>query len=70
MLPLSRDTAPLCCHCGQPIMAGEPRWAGDRLDRPWHYSCAGNAAQIVRYKVGSATLFFRAGTSPVGKNPE
>ena len=52
--------APLCCHCGHPILTGEPRWAGDRHDRPWHYSCASDTAQIVRYQLPGTTLFFRA----------
>ena len=34
---------PTCCHCGLPLRAGEPHWAGDAENRPWHYSCAERA---------------------------
>lgn len=34
---------PTCCHCGQPLRAGEPHWAGDAENRPWHYGCAEKA---------------------------
>lgn len=34
---------PHCFHCGQPLRAGEPHWAGDRQGRPWHYGCAEKA---------------------------
>lgn len=30
----------VCCHCGGPIPPGQPHWAGDPEDRPWHYDCA------------------------------
>ena len=34
---------PTCSHCGQPMRAGEPHWAGDVENRPWHYGCAEKA---------------------------
>jgi len=36
------DTAnrPICRCCGQPILKGQPHWAGDREGYPWHYACA------------------------------
>lgn len=42
MSPQSSDAPPrpLCCACGEPILAGQPRWAGDPELKPWHYACA------------------------------
>ncbi len=34
---------PTCSHCGQPMRPGEPHWAGDTENRPWHYGCAEKA---------------------------
>ena len=34
---------PTCSHCGKPMRAGEPHWAGDAENRPWHYGCAEKA---------------------------
>lgn len=33
----------ICCHCGKPVRPGEPHWAGDLENRPWHYGCAEKA---------------------------
>jgi len=37
------DAKPACCQCGQPVLQGQPRWAGDGRDRVWHYACAEEA---------------------------
>ncbi|HEY0836677.1 MAG TPA: hypothetical protein VGE72_22390 [Azospirillum sp.] len=40
----------VCCHCGQPVVAGQPRWAGDPDDRAWHYDCAEKADLVVPHR--------------------
>lgn len=40
----------VCCHCGQPVVAGQPRWAGDPQDRAWHYACAEQMDLVVPHR--------------------
>ncbi|WP_207461509.1 hypothetical protein [Azospirillum sp. SYSU D00513] len=46
-LPTSLNE-PVCCHCGKPIAPGQPRWAGDPEERPWHYACAEEAGRSTK----------------------
>lgn len=44
-------TARLVCRCcGQPILRGQPHWAGDREGRPWHYACAEQAGLTIPWR--------------------
>ncbi|WP_448206429.1 hypothetical protein [Azospirillum sp. sgz302134] len=40
---------PICCHCTRPLRTGEPHWAGDAQNRPWHYGCAEKAGLTVSW---------------------
>ncbi|WP_207461762.1 hypothetical protein [Azospirillum sp. SYSU D00513] len=46
---------PICLHCGKPVLPGEPRWAGDPQERPWHYGCA--EAASLTWKPAGHLLF-------------
>lgn len=58
--PPTASQHPVCCHCGQPVLPGHPRWAGDPDLRPWHYACAEASGLTERVTRGVA---FRAGKS-------
>jgi len=39
---------PRCRHCGDLILPGQARWAGDPDGHPWHYACAEKAQKTTR----------------------
>ena len=39
---------PRCRHCGDIILPGQARWAGDPNGHAWHYTCAETAQKTTR----------------------
>ncbi|WP_448190637.1 hypothetical protein [Azospirillum sp. sgz301742] len=45
---LTSSPRPHCRHCGDLILPGQPRWAGDPDGHAWHYACAEKANRTTR----------------------
>ncbi|HYG91117.1 MAG TPA: hypothetical protein VD978_33240 [Azospirillum sp.] len=46
--PFVLSMRPKCCYCGELLLPGQPRWAGDLDGNPWHYACAEKAKRTTR----------------------
>lgn len=44
----SSPPRPRCQHCGDLILPGQARWAGDPQGLAWHYACAEKANKTTR----------------------
>ena len=49
-IPEQSSTRQVCRCCGEPVLRGQPHWAGDREGHPWHYACAENSGLTIPWR--------------------